>query len=542
MTKKKNIAHLNIFLVKEEFQRRDQIIKQSDCKDPIEIPISGHGKGKLFIKPTPRKLPKWSSLFSDAIDISQIGKTSSIAAAFLIKIEDRYFVVAFGQGGRFLIKDDVCEERFGLLAALNSVNKKSLRCIDKQSLDTIESHTRVQSGHETTADQFGIDVEQDMLRAIVGTPNNSKLGNRMTGTDSLSVTVTADLTDLPFLLKSYKEKYEEDLSETDYQWVNNISIIKSTSQILDLENILLEKFNNEDYSNLWLSIPEIIEWNLVKGFIYTNGKRLLHPDITLDGFLSTVDKDQAITIELLKQRHVYCADSDHNKVFNSWSIYKCLYVEVDIDEDKCIFNNGKWFKINNDFVEKTDNDFGKIEYSPLNLPNYSGGGEGYYNESVSNAEPDKYALLDKDIIFHGGGHGQIEVCDLFSSDKHLVHVKIYGKSSVLSQLFSQGYVSGRLIQLDEDFREKVKGKLKSPFDDLIKTNSRPGDKEFTIVFAIISEDKSEKLHLPFFSRVNLNNIYKTLKGYGYNVELLKINVDEIYAKTKKCPEQKKQKL
>ncbi len=538
MTKDKKTIHLSIFLAKEELKKRTEIIKEDSCNPPIVIPISGCGKSYLYVKRTPGKPPKWSSIFSEIIDISQIGKVTNVAAAFVIKVVDRYFILTFGQGGRFLIKDDVYEDRFGLLVALNSIDKKSLRCIDKQSLDTLDSHTRIQSGHETTADQFGIDVEQDMLRAVVGTPVDTELGNRMTGTDSLSVSVPMDISDLPFLLRKYKEKYEEDLNATDYQWVNNISIIKSTSLINELEVALLNKFNDNDYLNLWLSIPEIIEWNLVKGFIYTNGKKLLNPDINLDGFLSTIDEGQNITLELLKQRHVYCVDADHEKVFKSWPIYKCIYVEINRDNDKYIFNGGKWYKINNDFVDRTNRDFSNIEYSSLSLPEYAGGGEGEYNKTVAHSQKDKFALLDADNVFHGGGHGQIEVCDMFSTERQLIHIKIYSSSSILSHLFSQGFVSGRLLQLDAEFRKKVKEKLSHPFNELINIDSRPNDKEYTIVYAIISEDENDKLHLPFFSRVNLNNIYKTLKGYGYNVELLKIDVNKAYAKTKKCPPQK----
>jgi len=169
MTEEKNLAHLSIFLIKDEFKQDYQIIKENDCNDPITIPISGCEKVKLYIKRTSGVSPKWASIFSNVIDLNLIGTTANISAAFLIKISDKYFVLTFGQGGRFLIRDDVCEERFGLLVALNSVDKESFRCIDKQSLDTIESHTRIQAGHDTTADQFGLDVEQDMLKAIVGT-------------------------------------------------------------------------------------------------------------------------------------------------------------------------------------------------------------------------------------------------------------------------------------------------------------------------------------------------------------------------------------
>ena len=77
--------------------------------------------------------------------------------------------------------------------------------MDVQSLDAIQSHTRIQSGQETTSDQFGLDVEQDMLKAIVGAPRDEKLGTRMTGTDSLVVSAKMDLSDLPSFLDAYPQ-------------------------------------------------------------------------------------------------------------------------------------------------------------------------------------------------------------------------------------------------------------------------------------------------------------------------------------------------
>lgn len=543
MVKEKNVVNLNIFLVKKEFKRRDQIIQESVCNNPIEIPISGCGKCQLYIKPVPGKYPKWSSIFEDIINIDLIGKTTNVSAAFLINVAGRYFVLAFGQGGRFLIRDDVFEERFGLLVALNSVDKESFRCIDKQSLDTIESHTRIQSGHETSADQFGLDVEQDMLKAIVGAPKDSLLGNRMTGTDSLSVSVRMELSDLPSLLSSYQEKFEQDLSATAYQWVNNIFLVKNSSSIVnELDNKLLQKFANEDYNNLWLAIPEIINWDSVKGFIYTNGKKILYHDINLEGFLATVDDNEPITLELLKKRRVSCADEDHNYVFKSWSIHKCLYAEIDYN-NKYILNDAKWYKVSEDFVTKTNEDFRKLGRSSLKLPEYCGGGESKYNSDVAKKFPESFVLLDdENKIFHGGGHGQVEVCDLFSKDKQLIHVKIYGKSSVFSHLFSQGFVSGQLLQLDSEFRKKVRNKLPAPFAGLIKVDKRPYENEFTVLYSVISDSEGDDLYLPFFSRVNLNNTARTLKGFGYNVELLKIHVNNLYAKTKKCAPGKNRKL
>lgn len=148
------------------------------------------------------------------------------------------------------------------------------------------------------------------------------------------------------------------------------------------------------------------------------------------------------------------------------------------------------------FVERTNSEFRKIDVSSLQLPVYAGGGEGKYNNHVCDKYPARFALLDdKNKISHGGGHGQVEVCDIFSINRELIHVKIYGKSSVFSHLFSQGFVSGQLLQVDADFRKKVKAKLGSPFNDLIAVE-RPTDKELTIVFAVISDSEEKALQLP----------------------------------------------
>ena len=204
-----------------------------------------------------------------------------------------------------------------------------------------------------------------------------------------------------------------------------------------------------------------------------------------------------------------------------------------------MLNDGKWFSVAKDFVERTNKDFAAIPLSGLTLPEYHGGGEGAYNASVAATQPAVYDLLDdKKKIMHGGGHGQVEICDLLSINRELIHVKMYGKSSVLSHLFSQGFVSGQLIQIDASFREKVCEQLAPTHKGLIDIGSKPAQDTFTVVYAIISDAPGPNLYLPFFSRVNLNNTQKILRGYGFKVELLKIVVNDVYAKTLKVPPKK----
>jgi len=522
------VRQLTIHLVKAKYKSMGDFLNTGGC-DTHAIGIAGFGVGKLYVRRSAAQPPKWSELFSEFVDPASL-LVGGIAAVFVIEVDQRVFALTFGQGGRFLLKDDVCEEKFGLLCTLNAVAADSLRCIDVQSLDAIQSHSRIQAGQAASSDQFGLNVEQDMLKAVVGTPNKHQIGTRMSGSAALSVSVSMRLADLPVLFKEYKKYFEAPLEADAYDWVNNISMVKSTSKTRELEAALDARLAARDFRNTWLAIPEIIDWEAVTGFMYTNGKREVFTDINMDGFLKSVDAKERLTVDLLRLRRVMCADSDHQEIYLRWPVYKCLYAEVDLGESKYIVNDGNWFEVAANFVTRTDKEFKNIPRSNLTLPEYNDDGEGDYNLRVAATLPDQYALLDAKMkIMHGGGHGQVEVCDLFSRDRELIHVKIFSKSSVLSHLFAQGFVSGQLIQIDPLFREKVKAKLPKAFASLISPDQKPQQDQFTIVYAVISGDPGD-LHLPFFSRVNLNNTARILKGFGYKVELLKIAINPLHAK------------
>ncbi|MCG8405980.1 MAG: TIGR04141 family sporadically distributed protein, partial [Phycisphaerales bacterium] len=366
----------------------DEMLSEKVVSEPVQITIPG-APGLLYIEPSKKFHPPWTSLFLEFLSLKSVPKVSALSALFLVKTAGRYFALTFGNG-RFLLKPEAWEERFGLMVALNLADDDGFRVVDKQSLDSIQSHTRTQSGQATTPDRFGVDVEQDMLRAIVSTPKSQADGTRMTGSDSLSVSVPMDLSDLPTLLKSYKIAFETDLNDSKYDWVNNIAMLRGGHSITsDLEALLVDRINEAEPPGMWLSIPEIIDWTKVAGFTYTHGKRIVHPDINLSGFLGTV-AGQAITLDLLNKRRVSCVDEDLRKLPTAWSIYKCLYAEIDYQGATYVLNGGAWFKVASNFVDKTNADFAAIPLSSLSLPLYVGGGEGAYNQSVASAYPEKF--------------------------------------------------------------------------------------------------------------------------------------------------------
>jgi uncharacterized protein (TIGR04141 family) len=90
-------------------------------------------------------------------------------------------------------------------------------------------------------------------------------------------------------------------------------------------------------------------------------------------------------------------------------------------------------------------------------------------------------------------------------------------------LFSQGVVSATLFLQDPDFRREVRKKL-PPVHRSGVPEGRPRAERYEVGFAIVSRSPRD-LALPFFSKVNLRNAARTLKGFGYHVTLSKIPME-----------------
>jgi uncharacterized protein (TIGR04141 family) len=285
---------------------------------------------------------------------------------------------------------------------------------------------------------------------------------------------------------------------------------------------MVERMRAEDFTKgLWLSVPEIIDWSEVDGFKYRDAHSApSYADVHIRDFLNDIGGSQAVSLEILKKRRrVYAVSQQTETIFAAWTVYRCLYCEIEQGDETYLLNNGKWYELGADFRERINQQFEQVPRCDLQLPEYKDKSETEYNARVATECPEQFALLDRKEIKCGGRYDKVEFCDLFGKDKRIIHVKRYaGASGPLSHLFSQAVVSGNLLRRDSDFRKQVTGYLTQPFQNLIH---EPAPGEYEIVLAIVSTSK-HRLTLPFFSRVNLNNAWTRLQDLGYKVSLAKI--------------------
>lgn len=508
---------LTIYMIKPEYRNINEILEVAQEGRVIE------GVGTFYSEESYPHAPEWIRDFfglalGDGLGIT----TASARGALLLTVEHDgekvIFLVSFGFG-KFLLKKGVFEERFGLRVVLNVVDPKSLRSIDKTSLGSMPKHSREQIIRDGITADFGIDIEQDLIHSLTGKAKDLRFGKTVTGRDALSVSVKVDVNNIIDFLKLCLDRYKSEDYKENFGWIDQIADVRASKQIDELNKQLIDKLNRHDFDKVWMAVPEVVDWVDIRGFRYLRQKEGdVHDDLDVQEFISASGRS-TLDIIFLKDTCVYVISSKKDDVVDSWSVFNCIYAEIEYNSKVYILSNGKWYEIVKDFTKQVKEEFENTTESVINFPDYNHKDEKHYNEAAALQIPNACCMDRKEIV-HGGGHSRIEFCDLLTKDKKIIHVKRYGGSNHLSHLFSQGVVSGELFVADREFRKKLNEQLPDTHK-ISDTVVRPDAQEHEVVYGIIS--KSDKaFDIPFFSKVSLRNARRRLEGYGYKVTIKKI--------------------
>lgn len=506
---------ISISLIKAD-KREDEIVR-------LDVPYLVLGDGhKLYYKVMPAKSPRWitSFLAGEIAEDDSRFTAKSVSAVIVYKIhvtpnEERLFAICFGSG-RYLLNANVTERRFGLLVVLNSVDPEKLRSVDTNSLMGVPRNNRIQSSILSNINGFGIDEDSDMLKSVAGKAHIGNVEATLSGTDTLSVSVGCNYNEMDAFLTTCYQKYKDNHYLQNFDWIDQMQVVKDVTLQENLEQQLLDKLNNNETESLWISIPEIIDYTVPSYFCLDSDTT--YDDVTVSDVLNEYGRE--FNARTVKNKRLFCY-SDDDTILHSWTIYQCLYAEINIDNYKYVLNDGKWYKVNDNFVLRVEDYYNAASVSTLQLPEYDRGVESKYNNSVCESNPDEYFLMDMKFIYIGGS--KIEFCDIFTKHNQMIHVKKSNGSSVLSHLFAQGYVSANGF-FDAEFRRQVNEKLNGwatvPEDEELPRG------DYEVVYAIAKQNinNGDKPQIPFFSKVNFMNYSRQLKRLGYKVSILGIKI------------------
>lgn len=124
------------------------------------------------------------------------------------------------------------------------------------------------------------------------------------------------------------------------------SVLLFIDQVKELKDVdewntkLLNQLKNGNDENVkvWMAIPEIIEWEDVAGFSYSDKKENLVDDILIENFKKSLSENQKnnLSIDFLKNNKIFCFKSSSDDEYTHWPIFSCFYCEITKDGRKNI--------------------------------------------------------------------------------------------------------------------------------------------------------------------------------------------------------------
>lgn len=528
------MATFTIYLLRESVRTAAEAVV-ADAQEHV-VAQDQSVYGTLYVKARPRKAPKWAPLFEPFVERNKLGFVQSTGAVFIVPAGGRLFALTFGHG-RFILKPDAFEERFGLLTTLNLVKPDALRSIDKRTF-VDDQNSRVQMSQASAALDFGVDIERDLIRGIVGYPESATLGRRLSGADALTVSVEAKVPDFKRLLRGYLAAFQSDAYKDQFPWVDQVRQLNAKSlTVVALNDLLVERLkeawaNNGRISGCWLAIPEIIDWASVHGFKFTRkAGEGTSSDLHLPGLVQAYP-DQVPSLEFLRSRHAMPVDEEDRPI-EQWPVYRCIHCELEHEGKSFVLSAGHWFEVDRDFVASVDAYIANIPRYGGPLPIYRHDSEAAYNKDVVDKGEGRWCLMDQKNLKVGGIYDKVEFCDIYGNQE-IIHVKHYGSSSVLGHLFNQGLVSGELLKSNKDYAGLANAKLDSAHQLTLDTAVPRNVSGYKVVFGVISQSEEPDVHLPFFAKVVLKGVCSRLRDWGYGaVMLAKIDCDRDHVVVKK---------
>lgn len=533
-----------------------------DIKPSIQtFKISEPFEAQLFVDtpdPTP---PSWQTFLLDAFDQLDLAETVTHRVVLVFSVDGKkFFAITFGHGYQLLQANSFVRD-FGLKTALglvlNGGSAERLRSIDLQTISESPLRSRAQLLANAEIERFGFDVRKDLLKAVTGVPGDSKWGTRVSGKHALFLSRKGNFADLPIICAEVMMEYSQQTYKTEFPWIDNITHIEDRSNGNKLLNALIQALEESEElrRSFIIGPPEIIDWEVVEKLKLNVGNLDDIETLTYADYYESLraDSRDKLSSKVLDSHRLQSLDAD-GKPRKSWSLRHCLEGEFTYDGEQYILADGDFYRIAKSYMEELD-DF--IESVPIQhqLPHSrfrqdkpdKDLEEADYNEGVTRftgnvlwkEEPlwtryDDYLLLDRKTVKINQRTTAIEVADILSKSKQLIHVKRHFSSSGLSHLFSQATVSSELLVASTDFRKVVEAKVKkerkaqeknaNTFHEDFTKGFVPRD--WTITLAVVGpwEDRKLAHALPFFSKVNLRNCVQHLCSLGYNVEFERIEI------------------
>lgn len=517
----------------------EEVVEPDDALDPekpnsvLEVAANGNLEGRFYYSRSHPKPPPWVRWVTPFLESEPTGvSTASASGLLVVKRSGRFFAVTFGYG-RSLLNFTKVVRQFGLRATLNRVDPGQIRSMDTKTFEDMVVTRNTQTSKSSDLPSFGVDILRDILRAVTGEPRDRSYVRAMSGSDALVVSLAKDLTDLHELLDFSLTAFEDTAYKSDFDWIDQMSIVPSGSVHERLDSLLVEQLAAGDTSRTHMAMPEPLDWQDIDAFQISGTRKREYPDLDLDLYLSSHDPSD-LTVKRLKERRVAIRYARGGGFLPTWTVYQCLVSEQRENGQLYVLIEGRWFEISETLVERVDDFVSALPRSSIGLTDaMPGETEPEFNERMSRSVSGRVLKLDAKIKRPGSASSGIEFCDLLGSNGELVHVKRKSRSSTLSHLFAQGLISATALVDDGIYRDAVRDTIREVAEPaelaswlglVPDSASSVRQARYTISYVVLANSSASGTDwLPFFSRLNLMQQGRQLRNMGYNVAITRLN-------------------
>jgi uncharacterized protein (TIGR04141 family) len=277
--------------------------------------------GTLFIGRQHRAIPQWVNMINPFLEQPiGVAYTASISAVLVVQYQERFFAMSFGYG-RTLLAPHTWVRDFGLKVTLNKVDPNKLRSIDSKIYDDMVVSTRKQTSQSSKVDTFELDINRALLRGVTGQADEHDIFTRVTGSGPIQVTTELSFSRLADILDELVEAYGDDAYQQNFGWVDNVREVDPALNA-GLDQRLIDALVAGNRNGAYLAAPEIVDWETIHRFSYTNADGVVYLELSLSEYLAILeDHDISITTELLKRHRVRVQYTGNEAIYDKWSVY-----------------------------------------------------------------------------------------------------------------------------------------------------------------------------------------------------------------------------
>jgi uncharacterized protein (TIGR04141 family) len=518
-------------------------------------PVEGiEFEARLFVENTTPKQVPWQVFLNQGFNDLPALNTKTENSVLFIKVpykeKTEIFAFTFGMG-RFLLNSKCYEKSYGLHVALNVIYEKTtspnrIKSVSTKAIEPNPLRTTRQRDRNSAFEMFEVDTISDNLTGITGIPVRADYwSSLMTGADSITAKPSITFQKLGEYCIDILKNRETDKYKKSFSWIDDGEMVTDTDLSEELNRCVIPTIKNRP-GYLILTFPEEVDWENMDtcNILYEDKTVAFDPNTDeVNQVLNKMGLLDKIDIDMLQQ-DLYMVASDTDGKSYLYSFWNCLSGEIDQSiESRCqyIMSEGEFHKYGSGYIDKLNTYLNNLpeftyDFLPCRLTQVDNKlkaeEEGEYSKRVAK-EDEHLLVLDRKNVIIPEKTTAIEICDLLSDERHLIHVKPKLHSSTLSHLFWQGYVSADMLQTNGEFREKAldiikrEVKIKAPsagasyinkFCTFTPAQITPAD--YTVTYAIIAdwpENKTFAETLPFFSRVSLRTQVLNIRRRGYKV-------------------------